>query len=248
MSCSDAEFNQCLNAFLSRSHGVPFRQDVRFRDNNFRFKILASRIHVQIVIHNRSKEDGRSLKKVRDDLPGQSSLKAAPVSETFFELDDLVTLERETVFALTIATVVVFVLCLLSSSSFGISSFLAVTFGLLILVTAAIMEAMRILLNHITFTSLLLTIVLAFNFSLSVAQSFLLILSKERSARTHDGSSAHCLVAYGNSSIAGDNWIRFTGVYSSNFQGYFLPTHPYRSCFGTDPRFHNLPFSNIIIF
>ena len=95
MSCSNAEFNQCLNAFRSRSHGVPFRQDLRFRDNNFRFKILASRrIHVQIVTHNRSKEDERSLKKLREDLPGQSSLKAAPVSETFFQLDDLLTLEN----------------------------------------------------------------------------------------------------------------------------------------------------------
>ena len=201
--------------------GVPFRQGLRFRDNNFRFKILASRIHVQIVMHNRSKEDGRSLKKLRENLPGQSSLKAAPVSATFFQLDDLLTLE--TVFALTIATIVVLViLCLLSSSGFGISSFLAVTFGLLVLETAAIMEAMRILLNHITFTSLLLTIVLAFNFSLSGAQSFLFSAKKEARERMMEA----CRVVYVNSSIAGGYWIRFTGVYLSNFQGFFFRLTP----------------------
>jgi len=133
---------------------------------------------------------------------------------------------------------------LLSSSGFGISSFLAVTFGLLVLETAAIIEAMRILLNHITFTSLLLTIVLAFNFSLSVAQSFLFSAKKEARERMMEA----CRVVYVNSSIAGDNWIRFTGVYLSNFQGYFLPTHPHRSCFGIDPRFHNLSSSSNIIF
>ena len=171
-SCSNSEFYRCLNMFLNQTGNAPFRQDVRLDDNKVKFQILANRIHVQMALRNSFKEDRRSLEKLRLDLQNQSFLKAAPVSETFFKLDDLFSLEKEVVFALAIATATVFVLCLFSSSSFRISIYLALTFDLLILEAAGIMERWGMQLNHITFISLFLTIVLALNLNLQVAHSF----------------------------------------------------------------------------
>jgi len=172
MSCSDLEFHPCLNLFLNQSDNIPFRQDVRFLHNKAPDQILASRVHVQMALQNSFKKDRRSLERLRHDLSKHSSMKGAPVSQTFFELDDLFLLEREVVFVLIIASVVVFVLCLLSSSSFRISICITVTFDLLILETAGIMEAWEVHLNHITFICMFLTVVLSLDFSLHVAHSF----------------------------------------------------------------------------
>ena len=182
-SCSSSEFHRCLTTFLSLTHSAPFLQDLRFKVAHRRFQIMASRIHVQMAVHNSFKGDRKSLEKLRDDLSKQSSLNATPVSERFLELDDLFSLEREVVFCVIIASVVVFVSCLLSTSSFGISTFLTVTFGLLLLETAGIMESWGIHLNNITFISLLLTIILAFNFSLQVVHSFIFSGVQEKGER-----------------------------------------------------------------
>ena len=181
MSCSNSDFYRCLDIFLNQSNNFPFEQDVRFENTNLRHQIVASRIRVNIAIKNSFKKDRELLEKLRQDLSEQSFLKAAPVSDTFFELDDLHSLNSEAVFALAVATVVVFVLFLLSTLSFRISSFLAITFGLLILETAAIMETWGIHLNHITFISLFLTIVLALNFSLLVGHAF--VFSEKKKVR-----------------------------------------------------------------
>ena len=181
MSCSNSEFHLCLNLFLNQSRNIAFRQDVRFEHNKTQVKILASRIHVQMALHNSFKEDRRLLERLRHDLQKQSSLKPAPVSKTFFEIDDLFSLEREVVFALAIATAAAFVLFLFSSSFIRISLFLALTFDLLILEAAGIMETWGIHLNHITFISLFLTIVLAFNLSVQVAHSF--VFSEKQAVR-----------------------------------------------------------------
>ena len=172
ISCSSPEFHQCLNMFLNQSSSIPFRQDVRFENNKARSQILASRVHVQMVLHSSFKEDRRTLEKLRNDLPNESLLKAAPVSEAFPSLDDLFLLERETVIVLAIATVVVFVLCLFSSSFIRMSTYITVTFILLVLETAAIMKAFEVTLNQITFICLFFTVVLSLNFSLQVAHSF----------------------------------------------------------------------------
>ena len=183
MSCLNSEFHRCLTTFLSLTHSFPFLQDLRFTVYHHRFQILASRIHVQMATHNSFRRNRISLEKLRDDLSSKSSLNATPVSETFLELDDLFSLEREVFFCLIIATVVVFVSCLFSTSSFGISTCLTVTFGLLIIETTGIMEAWGIHLNNITFISLLLTIILALNVSLQVVHSFIFLGMQEEGER-----------------------------------------------------------------
>ena len=172
MSCSNSEFYRCLDMFLNVSHGVPFRQDLLFEDIHSRFQILASRVHLQITLHNRFKEDRRSLEKLRQSLLKQSALKASTASKHFFNIDDLFSLEREAAFVLMIATAVVFAWCFLSSSSFGISTYLAVTLNLLVFEAAGIMKTWGIHLNHITFISLFLTIALSLHYNLQVAYSF----------------------------------------------------------------------------
>ena len=186
-SCLNSQFYKCLKQFLNTSHSVSFRQDVRFHENNPGSTSLASRFHVKLVLHNRLNKNRESLEKLRNDL--KLSLKAKPVSKTFFEIEDLSSLERETVRILIIATVVVFVTTLLSSSSFMISIYLTLLFGLLIAETVFFMEVWTINLNHITFISLYLTVVLAHNFSAQVAHSF--VFSDKTVARER-GSKALC--------------------------------------------------------
>ena len=170
-TCS--EFYSCLESFLNQSYNVPFRQDLRFEDINPRVKIMASRIHLKMEQHNRFREDRRSLEKLRKGLLDESLLDAVPVSEKFFDLDDLYLLEREAIFTVFItATAVVFIFSLCSTSSFGVSIFLAITFDFLVLEAAAIMEVWRIHLNHVSFLSLFVTIILSLNFSIQVAYSF----------------------------------------------------------------------------
>ena len=181
MSCSNSEFNRCLYLFFNQSSNVHFQQDVIFKENNPRLQIAVSRIHMKMAQNSGFKENGRSLEELRHDLSTQSSLQAVPVSDTFFELDDLFSLERKVVLDLAVATVVLFVLCLTSSSFFRISACITITFVFLVLETAAIMKLWRIKLNHISFISLFFTIVLALNFSLEVAYSF--VLSEKRKVR-----------------------------------------------------------------
>ena len=170
MSCLNTEFYPCLESFLNESHNVPFRQDLHFEDMIPRATILASRVHLNIELHNRFREDRRSLEKLRKNLLKQEAI---PVSEEFFDLDDLYLLEREAVFTVFItATAVVFMFSLFSNTSFGMSIFLAITFDFLVLEAAAIMEVWGIHLNHVSFLSLFLTIILSLNFSIQVAHSF----------------------------------------------------------------------------
>ncbi len=172
-SCSDSEFYPCLERFLDQSHNVRFQQDLRFEDMKARVKILASRIHLKMKQLNQFREDRRSLHNLRKALIKLSSLKAVPVSDTFFTLDDLYLLEQEIAFTVFItATIVVFIYSLFSTSSFVISIFVALTFGFLLLEAMAIMGAWEIRLNHISFLSLFLTIVLSLNFTIQVAYSF----------------------------------------------------------------------------
>ena len=178
-SCLNSQFETCLNSFFNTSHSASFKQDVSLHENNPRPLILASRFHVKMVLHNRLNKNIESLRKLRNDL--KLSLKAKPVSETFFEFEDLTSLERDTVFSLITATAVVFGTCLLSSLSLRISIYLALSFGLLVLETAAFMEVWGIHLNHITFISLYFTVVLAHNFSVQMAQAF--IFSEKRVTR-----------------------------------------------------------------
>ena len=173
MSCLNSEFYPCLELFLNESHNGPFRQDLRFEDTNPRAKILSSRIHLKMALHNHFREDRVALQKLRKDLLKQSSLEAVSVSENFFDIDDVFLLESETVLTVFItATAVVFIFSLFSTSSFGMSIFLATTFDFLVLEAAAVMEVWGVDLNHISYLSLFVTIILSLNFSSQVAHSF----------------------------------------------------------------------------
>ena len=172
MACSNSNFYPCLELFLNQSQNVPFRQDLRFQDMNSRVELVASRIHLKMEQHNRFREDRRSLEKLRKDLLEQS-LDVVAVSERFFDLDDLYLLEREAAFTVFVtATAVVFIFSLFSTSSIGISTSLTTSFDILVLEAAAIMEAWGIHLNHISFLSLFVTIIVSLNFSIQVSHSF----------------------------------------------------------------------------
>ena len=82
------------------------------------------------------------------------------------ELDDFSLLEIDTIFVLIIATFVVFVHSLLASSSFSISTYLAITLDILVLEAAGIMETWGIHLHHISFLALYFTIILSLSFSI----------------------------------------------------------------------------------
>ena len=181
MKCSNSAFHQCLDVFLNQTLHVPFRQDLHFAAGKLRRQILASRFHVQMVVRNRYREDRRSLEELRKDVHTQSSQEAIPVSENFLELDDLSLLETDAVFVLIIANVVVFMYSLFASSSFRISTYLAITLDILVLEAAGIMEAWDIYLNHISFLVLYLTLILSLSFSIQVAHSF--VFSEKQAVR-----------------------------------------------------------------
>ncbi|KAJ7385702.1 hypothetical protein OS493_013731 [Desmophyllum pertusum] len=181
MSCLNSDFYRCLNLFLNQSHHVPYRQDLCFEDENLRPRILVSRVHLRMVLHNRFREDSGSLEELREDLSTQSSLEAAPVSETFLDLDDLFLLERDTVFVLIIATAVVFALSLISSSSLRISIYLAITFDVIVLEAACMMGTWEIHLNHISFLALFMPVILSLHFNIQLAHSF--VFSTKQSVR-----------------------------------------------------------------
>ena len=183
-TCLNAAFYQCLDNFLNQFYNSPFRQDLHLKDTNSRRIIQASRIHLRMELQNPFREDRGSLQKLRKDLLEQSSLKAVPVSEKFFDLDDLNLLEREAVFAVCVtATAVVFIFSLFSSTSFGMSILLAMTFDFLVLEAAAVMEAWKIHLNHISFLSVFVAIIVSLNFSIQVAHSVLFSAKQNLRAR-----------------------------------------------------------------
>ena len=181
MTCSNSDFYQCLNVFLNQSLYEPFRQDLHFAAGKLTGDILASRFHAHIVVRNRFREDRRSLQELRKDLHTQSSQEAIPVSENFLEFDDLSLLETDAIFVLIIANVVVFVHCLFTSSSFRISTYLAITLDMLVLEAAGVMELWGIHLNHISFLVLYLTVILSLSFSIQVAHSF--VFSEQKAVR-----------------------------------------------------------------
>jgi len=181
IKCSDSDFYECLDVFLNQLSHVPFRQDLHFAAGKLRREILASRVQVKMVVRNRYREDRRSLQELRKDLNSHSSQEAIPISEKFLELDDLSLLETDTIFVLIIATVVVFVHSLLASSSFRISTYLAITLDILLLEAAGIMETWGIHLHHISFLTLYLTIILSLSFSIQVAHSF--VFSEKQAVR-----------------------------------------------------------------
>ncbi|XP_078372526.1 mycocerosic acid synthase-like isoform X4 [Oculina patagonica] len=194
MSCTGTEFDQCFQVFLNQSYVAPFRRDLRFKETNSRVKILASRIHLKMALHNRFREDRGSLEKLRKDLLKQSSLEALPVSKKFFDVDDVFLLENEAVFTVFItATAVVFIFSLFFNTSFGISIYLAITFDFLVLEAAAIMEVWEIRLNQISFLSLFMTIILSLNFSIQVAHAFVFSAKQKIRIRMNE---AQCSVGW----------------------------------------------------
>ena len=170
-SCTNSKFRQCLHRFLNRSENLPYRQDVRPNENNVRFPISASRYHVKMALQKSVSKNAGSFEKLREDL--RFSLKPKAASKTLLEIEDLLSFERETFLSLIIATVVAFGTCLMSSSSFRLSIYSALSFDLLVLETAAVMEMWSIQLNQLVFISLYLTVVLAHNHSVQVAHSFI---------------------------------------------------------------------------
>ena len=187
MTCLNSAFYQCLEIFLNQLHNRPFRQDLHFKDTNSRRFIQTSRIHLRMELKNQFREDRGSLQKLRKDLLEQSSLEAVPVSEKFFDLDDLNLLERESVFTVLVtATAVVFIVSLFSSTSFGIGIVLAMTFDFLVLEAAAIMEVWKIHLNHISFLSVFVAIIVSLNFSIQVTHSFLFSAKQNIRARMNE--------------------------------------------------------------
>ena len=187
MSCSQSEFHRCLELFLKNSQSLLFRQDLLLEDSTSLVKISASRIHLRMTLNNRLREDREALRKLRSDLHEQSSLKAVPISREFFEIDDLVKLEKETIFiVLTAGTVVVFAVSMFAMCHVGASTLLAITFDLLILEAAGIMKTFGIYLDHVVFISLFVAIMLSLNFSIEVCHSFVLSAKRDIQGRMID--------------------------------------------------------------
>ena len=187
MSCSHSKFYQCLKHFLNDSHSLPFRQDLVLEVSTSGVKISASRIHLRMSLNNRFQEDRESLKKLRGDLLEKFPLKAIPISEEFFDIDDLSTFEKESVVILFIAgTVVVFTISFLATVHCGISIFLALTFDLFVMEAAAILRAMGSYVDQIAFLSLFAPIIISLNFSFEVGHSFLFSGKQERRDRMID--------------------------------------------------------------
>ena len=75
-TCSNLEFYRCLQRFLDETQNGPFRQDFRLEETESQARILASRFHLKIELHNRFREDRRSLERLRKYLLEQSSVEA----------------------------------------------------------------------------------------------------------------------------------------------------------------------------
>ena len=199
INCSYSEFYRCLEIFLNNSQSLPFRQDLLLKDSISLAKISASRIHLRMTLKNRFQDDRKSLRKLRGDLQEYSFLKAIPVSEKFFAVDDLVKLEEETIsIVLAVGTVVVFTVSLFATCHLGVSTILTLAFDVLVLEAAAVMSTFGIYLDPVSFISLYLTIILSLNSSIEVGYSYVLSAKKGIQDRMIDG-----LRSVGVSVIAG---------------------------------------------
>ena len=188
MNCSYSEFYRCFEIFLNNSQSLPFRQDLLLKDSISLVKISASRIHLRMTLKNRFQDDRKSLRKLRGDLQEYSFLKAIPVSEKFFAVDDLVKLEEETIsIVLAVGTVVVFTVSLFATCHLGVSTILTLAFDVLVLEAAAIMNTFGIYLDPVSFISLYLTIILSLNSSIEVGYSYVLSAKKGIQDRMIDG-------------------------------------------------------------
>ena len=180
-NCSDFDFHNCLEAFLNESHNMYFRHDLVLKNQMLSPRILASRFHLRIGLHDRYREDRTVLEKLRKDLATVHSLNPIVFSNSFLELDDIFWLEKDTVLVLGISIALTFIISMLSSASFRIGAYLAITFCALVLETAAIMALWKIFLNQISFIVLMVTVVLSLNFNFQVAHAF--VFSAEQTVR-----------------------------------------------------------------
>ncbi|XP_022788744.1 uncharacterized protein LOC111328543 [Stylophora pistillata] len=180
-NCSDFDFYSCLEAFLDEVHGTYFRQDLVLRNEILNPRILASRVHLQIELHDRYREDRRVLEKLREDLATQSSLNLIAYSEKFLDLDDMFLLEKDTILLLSISIALTYIISTLSSTSSRIGFLLAITFGVLLLETAALMALWTIFLNQISFIVLMVTVVLSLGFNFQIAHAF--VFSEKQAIR-----------------------------------------------------------------
>ena len=170
VNCSGLEFYKCLKRFLNEDTNILYQRDVQL--DSF-LRISSSRVHLTMTKSNQFQNEKRSLNSLRKDLK-KSALEVVGVSETFFRLDDIRLLEKETIHLLIFSAVAVFISCLLTSASVIVSGYLVVTFYLLIFETAAIMQRLEIQLNEISILVLFAVIVASFRYSILVAHAFIL--------------------------------------------------------------------------
>ncbi|PFX28735.1 uncharacterized protein LOC111325863 [Stylophora pistillata] len=216
MSCLYSRFYRCLELFLNSSYSIPTSQDLLLEDSSSLAKISASRIHLRMILKNRFSEDRESLRNLRVDLQEQSYPRAVPVSEEFFDIDDHVELEQETIsIVITAGTVVVFAVSLFTTCHLGASTILALTFDLLVLEAAAIMKTTGIHLGPVPFISLYVTIILSLNYSIEVGHSFVLSAKQDIQDRMIDA-----LRSVGLSVLAGT----LTSILACVSLGFIFPS------------------------
>ena len=170
VTCSGLEFYKCLKRFLNGEGNILYQKDVQL--DSF-LRISSSRVHLTMTKSNQFQHEKKSLNSPRKDLK-KSALEVVGVSETFFRLDDIRLLEKETIHLLIFSAVAVFISCLLTSASVIVSGYLVVTFYLLIFETAAIMQGLEIQLNEISILVLFAVIIVSFRYSILVAHAFIL--------------------------------------------------------------------------
>lgn len=171
-TCSYSAFYMCLGQFLNQSRNAPIRQDLRFGPTESPFKILASRVHLNMPLFNRYQKDEKSVEMLRKDLL-QFDLEPVAVSKRFFDLDDVFLLKQEAcIFVFAAATAVVFVISLLSTFNLEISTLLALTMDILLLEAAAVIVVLEIPFNKVSFLSVFATSMITLNFCFQVAYSF----------------------------------------------------------------------------
>ena len=172
-TCSYSAFYTCLGQFLNQSRNAPIRQDLRFGPTESPFKILASRVHLNMPLFNRYQKDEKSVEMLRKDLL-QFDLEPVAVSKRFFDLDDVFLLKQEAcIFVFAAATAVVFVISLLSTFNLEISTLLALTMDILLLEAAAVIVVLEIPFNKVSFLSVFATSMITLNFCFQVAYSFI---------------------------------------------------------------------------
>ena len=170
VNCSGLGFYKCLKRFLNEEGNILYQRDIQL--DSF-LRISSSRVHLTMSKSNQFQDNKRSPNSLRKDLK-KSALEVVGVSETFFRLDDMRLLEKETIHLLIFSAVAVFISCLLISASVIVSGYLVVTFYLLVFETAAIMQGFEIQLNEISILVLFAVIVVSFTYSIQVAHAFIL--------------------------------------------------------------------------